>query len=95
METLGGCPAGGRSTTSTRRFGVISEAFGTSQVGRSVPKDCKLRRVKCLNKVTERDDRFIKKKVRASQCFNSFHRAERTLEGIEAVNMIRRGGSND
>ena len=28
---------------------------------------------------------------RASQCCKSFHTAERTLEGIEAVNMIRKG----
>lgn len=34
---------------------------------------------------------FIKKKVRASQCYKSFHTAERTLEGIEAVNMLRKG----
>jgi transposase-like protein len=56
-----------------------------------VPKDCKLRRVKYLNNVIEQDHRFIKKKVRASQCFKSFHAAERTLEGIEAVNMMRKG----
>jgi transposase-like protein len=40
--------------------------------------------------VIEQDDRFIKKKVRASQCFKRFHTAERTLEGIEAVNMLRK-----
>jgi IS6 family transposase len=56
-----------------------------------VPKDCKLRRVKYLNNMIEQDHRFIKKKVRSSQCFKSFHTAERTLEGIEAVNMIRKG----
>jgi transposase-like protein len=56
-----------------------------------VPKDCKLRRVKYLNNVIEQDHRFIKKKMRASQCFKRFHTAERTLEGIEAVNMIRKG----
>jgi transposase-like protein len=56
-----------------------------------VPKDCKLRRVKYLNNVIEQDHCFIKKKVRTSQCFKSFHTAERTLEGIEAVNMIRKG----
>ena len=39
----------------------------------------------------DQDHRFVKKKVRASQCFRSFHTAERTLEGIEAVNMIRKG----
>jgi IS6 family transposase len=66
------------------------EAFSTSQVERIVPNDCKLRRVKYLNNVIEQDHRFVKKKVRASQCFKSFHTAERTLEGIEAVNMMRK-----
>ena len=66
-------------------------AFSTSQLERVVPKDCKLRRVKYLNNVIEQDHRFIKKKVRASQCFKSSHTAERTLEGIEAVNMMRKG----
>jgi transposase-like protein len=67
------------------------EAFSTSQAEKIVPQDCKLRRVKYLNNVIEQDHRFIKKKVRASQCFKRFHTAERTLEGIEAVNMIRKG----
>jgi transposase-like protein len=67
------------------------EAFSTSQAERIVPKDCKLRRVKYLNNVIEQDHRFIKKKVRASQCFKSFHTAERTLEGIESINMMRKG----
>jgi transposase-like protein len=66
-------------------------AFSSSQVESVVPKDCKLRRVKYLNNVIEQDHRFIKKKVRASQCFKSFHTAERTLEGIEAINMMRKG----
>jgi hypothetical protein len=35
--------------------------------------------------------RFFKKMMRASQCFKSFHTAERTLEGIEAVNMRMKG----
>jgi transposase-like protein len=67
------------------------EAFSASPEERIVPKDCKLRRVKYLNNVIEQDHRFVKKKVRASQCFKRFHTAERTLEGIEAVNMIRKG----
>ena len=56
-----------------------------------VPKDCKLRRVKYLNNVIEQDHRFVKKKVRASQCFRHFHTAGRTPEGIEAVNRMRKG----
>ncbi len=70
---------------------VYPEAFSASQVERVVPKDCKLRRVKYLNNVIEQDHRFIKRKVRASQCFKRFHTAERTLEGIEAMNMVRKG----
>ena len=67
------------------------EAFSTSQAEKIVPKACKLRRVKYLNNVIEQDHRFIKKKVRASQCFKRFHSTERTLEGIEAMNMMRKG----
>ena len=66
------------------------EAFSASQVEKLVPRDCKLRRVKYLNNVIEQDHRFIKKKVRASQCFKSFHTAERTLDGIELINMMRK-----
>jgi transposase-like protein len=67
------------------------EAFSASQEERIVPQDCKLRRVKYLNNVIEQDHRFVKKKVRVSQCFKRFHTAERTLEGIKAVNMMRKG----
>jgi IS6 family transposase len=70
------------------------EAFSASQAERVVPRDCQLRRVKYLNNVIEQDHRSIKKKVRASQCFKRFHTAGRTLEGIEAVNMMRKGQVN-
>jgi transposase-like protein len=68
-----------------------AEAFSTSQVERIVPKDCKLRRVKYLNNRIEQDHCFVKKNVRTSQRFKSFRTAERTLEGIEAMNMVRKG----
>lgn len=66
------------------------EAFTSSQDEKLLPSDCRLRRVKYLNNVIEQDHRFIRRKVRAAQCFKSFHTAERTLEGIEAVNMVRK-----
>jgi len=34
--------------------------------------------------------KFVKKKVQAAQCFKTFHTSERTLEGIEAVDMMRK-----
>ena len=67
------------------------EAFTTSQVERIVLRDCKLRRVKYLNKVIEQDHRAIRRRWRAAQCFRSFHTAERTLEGIEVMHMMRKG----
>jgi transposase, IS6 family len=79
------------SSISVDKNAAYPEAFGASQEERIVPRDCELRRVKYLNNVVEQDHRFIKKKVRASQCFKRFHTAERTLEGIEAVNMMRKG----
>jgi IS6 family transposase len=47
--------------------------------------------VKYLNNIIEQDHGFIKKKVRASPCFKRFHIAERTLEGVESMNMLRKG----
>ncbi len=67
------------------------EAFSSSQEEKTLPSDCQLRRVKYLNNVIEQDHRFVKKKVRAAQCFKRFRTAERTLEGIEAINMMRKG----
>jgi IS6 family transposase len=50
-----------------------------------------LQRVKYLNNVIEQDHRAIRRRWRAMQCFRSFHTAERTLEGVEAAHMIRKG----
>jgi IS6 family transposase len=47
--------------------------------------------LKYFSQHCQQDHRFAKKKVRAAQCFKSFHTAERTIEGIEAINMIRKG----
>jgi transposase-like protein len=33
----------------------------------------------------------MRRKRRALQCFRSFHTAERTLEGIEALHVLRKG----
>lgn len=56
---------------SVDKHAAYPKAFGASQDERVVPKDCNLRRVKYLNNVIEQDHRFVKKKVRASQCFKA------------------------
>src|SRR5919112_5144420 len=67
------------------------EAFSTSVEKKVLPFDCKLRRVKYLNNVIEQDHRAIRRRWRAMQCFRSFHTAERTLEGVEAMHVMRKG----
>lgn len=67
------------------------DTFTASQEEKGLPGDCKLRRVKYLNNIIEQDHSFIKKKVLAAQCFKRFQTAERTLEGIETMNMMRKG----
>jgi len=67
------------------------EAFATSVTEKVLPPDCKLRRVKYLNNVIEQDHRAIRRRWRACQGFRSFHTAERTLEGVEAMHMMRKG----
>jgi transposase-like protein len=51
----------------------------------------KLRQVKYLNNVVEQDHRHIKRIVKPMMGFKSFNSARRTLSGIEAMNMIRKG----
>ena len=67
------------------------EAFATLQKEKVLPQDCKLRRVKYLNNIIEQDHRFVKKRVRACLGYRSFDTAERTIQGVEAINMMRKG----
>jgi transposase, IS6 family len=47
--------------------------------------------VKYLNNLIEQDHRFIKRLVKPNMGFFSFETAWRTLQGYEAMNMIRKG----
>src|SRR5438270_9904656 len=66
---------------------VIDALKRTRELGRR----CRCRPVRYLNNVVEQDHRAIKRRVRASQGFRSFHSAWRMLQGIETMNMIRKG----
>src|ERR1051325_9788877 len=78
-------------TISVDKNAAYPEAFTTSQIENVLPKDCKLRRVKYLNNIIEQDHRFVKKRVRACLGYRSFDTADRTLQGVEAMNMMRKG----
>jgi len=50
-----------------------------------------LRKIKYLNNIIEQDHRFIKRKVKPMLGFEIFETAEKTICGIEIMNMIRKG----
>ena len=54
---------------------------------------CKLRQSKYVNNVIEQDHRGIKRRVNPGLRFGSFATGERTLQGYEAMHMIRNGQS--
>ena len=66
---------------------AISELKRTGELGRR----CRCRPVRYWNNIVEQDHRSIKRRVRACQGFRSFTSAARTIQGIETVNMIRKG----
>jgi IS6 family transposase len=56
-----------------------------------LPAWVELRQIKYLNNLVEQDHRFIKRLVKPGMGFFSFETAWRTLQGYEAMNMIRKG----
>ena len=56
-----------------------------------LPEKTKLRKVKYLNNIVEQDHRHIKRIIRPMMGFKSFKSASKTIQGIEAMNMIRKG----
>ena len=60
-----------------------------------LPQETTLRQVKYLNNLIEQDHRSVKRLIRPMLGFQSFHTAHRTLRGIEALSMIRKGQIRD
>ena len=53
-------------------------------------KKIRIRRVKYLNNIVEQDHRTIKRRIAITTGFKEFESAQRTLAGIEIVNIIRK-----
>ena len=53
-------------------------------------KKIKTRRVKYLNNIVEQDHRTIKRRISITTGFKEFESAQRTLTGIEIINIIRK-----
>jgi transposase, IS6 family len=66
-------------------------AFEALQQERLLPETCLLRQCKYLNNVIEQDHRFVKRRVNPGLGFGAFATAERTIQGYEAMHMLRKG----
>src|SRR6204780_1758508 len=78
VVNVDGHPAYGRA---------IAELKESGELGRR----CLCRPTPYLNNIIEQDHRFIKKRITASLGFRSPEGAWRTIEGYEAIHMIRKG----
>ena len=67
------------------------KALNELKAAQALPASCELRQSKYLNNVVEQDHRFIKRLVKPGMGFFSFETAWRTLQGYEAMHMIRKG----
>jgi IS6 family transposase len=70
---------------------ALSCAIGNLKTDGLLPVKTVLRQVKFLNNIVEQDHRFIKKITKPALGFQSCRTASRTLCGIEAMHMIRKG----
>ncbi|XHX79294.1 MAG: IS6 family transposase [Stenomitos frigidus ULC029] len=66
-------------------------ALETLKTDETVAEETALRQIKYLNNIIEQDHRNIKRIVKLMMGFKSFNSARRTLSGIEAMAMIRKG----
>src|ERR1019366_8251368 len=57
----------------------------------ALPPWCGHRPVQYLNNIIEQDHRAIKRRVNAKQGFREFRAARRTIQGYEAIHLIRKG----
>jgi IS6 family transposase len=67
------------------------KAFNELKTAGIIAESCELRQVKYLNNLIEQDHRFFKRLTKSGMGFSSFATAWRTLQGYEAMNLVRKG----
>jgi transposase, IS6 family len=66
-------------------------AFDALQHDGTLPESCQLRQCKHLNNVVDQDHRFMKRRVNLGLGFGAYATAQRTIQGYEALHMLRKG----
>ena len=68
---------------------------GIKTFNKRIFKNVKWRQCKYLNNIVEQDHRNVKRRITISTGFKDFESAQRTLAGIEVVNIIRKNQIKD
>ena len=68
-----------------------SNTAAINQFNQNHNRRIKIRQCKYLNNIVEQDHRPIKRKMRSMLGFKKFHSAQKTLAGIELVQMLKKG----
>jgi transposase, IS6 family len=70
---------------------IYSSAIADIKKEATLRRRCRHRPVQYLNNIIEQDHRAIKRRVNAKQGFREFQAARRTIQGYEAIHIIRKG----
>ena len=79
------------SVINTDQARLYGSAIAAVKEEGTLRRRCRHRPVQYLNNILEQDHRAIKRRVKAKQSFREFRAARRTIEGYEAMHMIRKG----
>jgi transposase-like protein len=69
---------------------IYGSAIPDTKKEGTLRRRCRHRPVQYLNNILEQDHRAIKRRVNAKQGFREFQAARRTIQGYEAIHMIRK-----
>ena len=75
----------------TDRAPLYGAAIAGAKAEGTLRRRCRHRPVQYLNNILEQDHRAIKRRVKAKQSLREIRAARRTIEGYEAMHMIRKG----
>lgn len=67
------------------------KAFSEMKASGTLPASCELRQSKYLTNLVEQDHRFIKRLTKPGMGFFSFETGWKTLQGLEIMNIMRKG----
>jgi IS6 family transposase len=90
-KVLGACHTTAPRVITVDKNAAYPPAFAALQQEQLLAETCLLRQSKYLNNLIEQDHRFVKRRVNPGLGFGTFLTAQRTLQGYEAMHMVRKG----